>query len=162
LLSWLVSTDFGTCSYQCFCPTLRLFPCICWSVVVHTLYHVSVCTVLLPVLGILILRVLLLAYCFYFQFSIGGSNRNLNILNVWLVRSRMKSSSITATNGLKTKAEATPQRHMHAYYPADSRFSSLYVSGCVPHRTNSSNRNEKQKACYFTLIILLYTSCVFF
>jgi hypothetical protein len=41
------------------CPTLPLFPCICWSVVVHTLYHVSLCTVLLPVLGMLILRVLL-------------------------------------------------------------------------------------------------------
>jgi hypothetical protein len=34
---WPVSTDFGTCSYQCFCPILPLFPYICWSVVVHTL-----------------------------------------------------------------------------------------------------------------------------
>ena len=34
---WLVSTDFGTCV---FCPIVPLFPCICWSVVVHTLYHV--------------------------------------------------------------------------------------------------------------------------
>ena len=31
------------------------FPCICWSVVVHTLYHVFLCTVLLPVLCMLIL-----------------------------------------------------------------------------------------------------------
>jgi hypothetical protein len=26
-----VSTDFGTCWYQCFCPILHLFPCICCS-----------------------------------------------------------------------------------------------------------------------------------
>ena len=56
---WLVSTDFRTCSYQCFCPIVPLFPCICWSVVVHTLYHVFLCKVLLPVLGMLILRCLL-------------------------------------------------------------------------------------------------------
>jgi hypothetical protein len=42
---WLVSTDFGICSYQCFCPILLLFPCICWSVDVHSLYHVFLCTV---------------------------------------------------------------------------------------------------------------------
>jgi hypothetical protein len=35
------------------------FPCKCWSVIVDTLYHVSLCTVLLPVLGTLILCVLL-------------------------------------------------------------------------------------------------------
>ena len=52
---WLVSTDFGTCSYQCFCPIVPLFPCICWSVVAHTLYHVFLGTVLLPVLGMLML-----------------------------------------------------------------------------------------------------------
>ena len=38
-----------------FCPIVPLFPCICWSVVVHTLHHVCLCTVLLPVLGMLIL-----------------------------------------------------------------------------------------------------------
>ena len=33
---WLVSTDFGTCSYQCFFVQLYcFFPCICWSVA-HT------------------------------------------------------------------------------------------------------------------------------
>jgi len=52
---WLVSTDFGTCSYQCFFPVVPLFPCICWSVVVHSLCHVFLCTVLLPVLCMLIL-----------------------------------------------------------------------------------------------------------
>jgi len=36
---WLVSTYFGTCSYQC-CPIVPLFPCLCWSVVVHTLYRI--------------------------------------------------------------------------------------------------------------------------
>ena len=34
---WLVSTDFGTCSYQSFCPIVPLFPCICWSIVVDIL-----------------------------------------------------------------------------------------------------------------------------
>jgi len=38
-----------------FCPIVPLFPCICWSVVVHKLYHVFLCTVLLLVLGMLIL-----------------------------------------------------------------------------------------------------------
>jgi len=52
---WPVSTDFGTCSYQCFCPIVPLFPYICWSVVVHTLYRVFLCTDLLPVLGMPIL-----------------------------------------------------------------------------------------------------------
>jgi hypothetical protein len=42
-----------------FCPTLPLFPCICWSVVVHTLYAVTLVIVLLPVLGILVFCVLL-------------------------------------------------------------------------------------------------------
>ena len=31
------------------CPAVPLFPCICWSVVGHTLYHVFLCTVVLPV-----------------------------------------------------------------------------------------------------------------
>ena len=38
-----------------FSPIVPLFPCICWSVVAHTLYHVFLCTALLPVLGMLIL-----------------------------------------------------------------------------------------------------------
>jgi len=59
LRPWPVSTDFGTCSYQCFCPIIPLFPYICWSVVVHTLYRVFLCTVLLPVLGMPILYGLL-------------------------------------------------------------------------------------------------------
>jgi hypothetical protein len=51
----LVSTDFGTCSYQCFFYLIvPLFPCICWSVAVHSLYHGFLYTVLLPVLGTLI------------------------------------------------------------------------------------------------------------
>ena len=52
---WLVSNDFGTRSYHCFLSNCSPVPCICWSVVVHTLYHVFLCTVLLPVLGMLIL-----------------------------------------------------------------------------------------------------------
>ena len=37
-----------------FCPIVPLFHCICLNVVVHSLYHVFLCTVILPVLGILI------------------------------------------------------------------------------------------------------------
>jgi hypothetical protein len=37
-----------------FCPVLPLSPCICWSVVEHTFCHVFSCTVLLPVLSMLI------------------------------------------------------------------------------------------------------------
>ena len=37
------------------CPIVPLFLCICWSVVAHTHYHVFLCIVLLPVLGMLIL-----------------------------------------------------------------------------------------------------------
>ena len=37
---WLVSKDLGTCSYHCFCPVVPLFPCIFWSVIVHTIYRV--------------------------------------------------------------------------------------------------------------------------
>jgi hypothetical protein len=37
-----------------FCLIVALFPCICWSVDVHSLYHGFLCTVLLPVMGILI------------------------------------------------------------------------------------------------------------
>ena len=44
---WSVSTDFGTCSYQCFWRVVPLFPYKCSSVVVHTLYRVFLCTVLL-------------------------------------------------------------------------------------------------------------------
>ena len=55
LSPWLVSTDFGACSYQYFLSSCTPFPCIYWSVVVHTLYHVFLCTVLLPVIGMLIL-----------------------------------------------------------------------------------------------------------
>jgi hypothetical protein len=54
-----VSTEFGTCSYQCFCPIVPSFAYICWSVVVHTLYRVVLCTVLLPVGGMPILYGLL-------------------------------------------------------------------------------------------------------
>jgi hypothetical protein len=56
---WPVSTDFGACSYQCFCPIVPPFPYICWSVVVHTLYRVFLCTVLLTVRGMPILYGLL-------------------------------------------------------------------------------------------------------
>jgi hypothetical protein len=36
---WIVSTDFGTCLYQCFLSNCTSVSCICWSVVVHSLYH---------------------------------------------------------------------------------------------------------------------------
>jgi len=74
LLPWLLSTDSATCSYQCFCPIVPLFPCICWSVVVHTLYLVFLCTVLSPVLGI---NILYYFYYYYlaFTFFITQSNR---------------------------------------------------------------------------------------
>jgi hypothetical protein len=42
------------------CLIVPLFPCICWSVAVHSLYRVFLYTVLLPVLGMLIWCVLLL------------------------------------------------------------------------------------------------------
>jgi len=29
LLPWFVTTEFGTCSYQFFCPVAPIFPCIC-------------------------------------------------------------------------------------------------------------------------------------
>ena len=39
-----------------FCPIVPLCPCICWSVVVHSLYRVFLGTVLLPLLGMPILH----------------------------------------------------------------------------------------------------------
>jgi hypothetical protein len=51
----IVYTDFHTCSYQCFCSFAPLFPCIYESVVVRSFYHIFLCIVLLPVLGMLIL-----------------------------------------------------------------------------------------------------------
>ena len=51
----LVSTDFGTCSYQCFlsnCIPVSLHMLKCSG---HTFYRVFLCTVLLPVQGMLIL-----------------------------------------------------------------------------------------------------------
>lgn len=36
------------------CLVLLLFPCKCQSVVEHILFHVAVCTVLLPILAVLI------------------------------------------------------------------------------------------------------------
>jgi hypothetical protein len=55
---WLVSTDFGTWSYHCLlsnCTSISLYMINCrWA---RTLYHASLCIVLLPVLRILIWRV---------------------------------------------------------------------------------------------------------
>jgi hypothetical protein len=48
LLQWLVYTDFGSGSYHCSFLILHVFPWIWWSVVEHTLYHVSLYVVLLP------------------------------------------------------------------------------------------------------------------
>jgi hypothetical protein len=39
-----------------FCLIVPVFPCICWSVAVHSHYHVVLYTVLLPVFGMLIKR----------------------------------------------------------------------------------------------------------
>jgi hypothetical protein len=44
---WVVSTDFGTCSYQCFLSSCTLCPCICWNAVVHSLYNASLLLLLL-------------------------------------------------------------------------------------------------------------------
>ena len=80
---WLVSTDFGTCSYQCFCPFVPLFPCICWSVVVHTLYYVFLCTLLLPLLGMLILcgllshKIVRKVYYYYYYCNLVNDRGNL-------------------------------------------------------------------------------------
>ena len=51
---WLLSTDYGTCSYRCFLSnctavSLHMLKCSC----THTLYHVFLCTLLSPVLGML-------------------------------------------------------------------------------------------------------------
>jgi hypothetical protein len=54
LPSHLIYTNFGTWSYWCWLYKFPLFPCICYSAVQHTLYHVSSCTVLLPVRDMLI------------------------------------------------------------------------------------------------------------
>jgi hypothetical protein len=48
----LVSADFGTCV---FCLIVPLFPCVCWSVAVHSIYHVFLYTVLLSVILLLLL-----------------------------------------------------------------------------------------------------------
>ena len=61
LLPWLVSTDSGTCSYQCF--FVQLYPCFLAYVEVQLCTHsdhVFLYTVLLSVLGMLILLLLLL------------------------------------------------------------------------------------------------------
>ena len=47
---WLVPTDFGTCSYQCVCPVVPLFPCICWNVVLLLLLLLVVVVVVVVVL----------------------------------------------------------------------------------------------------------------
>jgi hypothetical protein len=59
LLPWPVSTDFGTCSYQCFFPIVPLFLYICWSVVMHTLYRVFLCTVLFVIIIIIIIIIII-------------------------------------------------------------------------------------------------------
>jgi len=51
---WLLSTDYGTCSYRCFlcnctAVSLHMLKCSC----AHTLYRVFLCTLLSPVLGML-------------------------------------------------------------------------------------------------------------
>jgi len=61
LLSQLGSTTHSTCPYHCSQSNLTLLPCICYCAVENTLYHASLHTILLPVLGMLIQRVL--SYC---------------------------------------------------------------------------------------------------
>ena len=62
LPSWLVSTDFGTGSYRCLFSDFTPFPCVCQSAAEHTHYQLSLCTVLLPILGMLIWYCLF-SYC---------------------------------------------------------------------------------------------------
>ena len=54
LPSWLVLLISVHAHTSDHCMILPLFPCICWSAVQCTHYHVSLCTVLLPILGMLI------------------------------------------------------------------------------------------------------------
>jgi hypothetical protein len=78
----LVSTDFGTCSYSVLHLIVPLFHCICWSVAVHSLYHVFLYTVLLPVLGMLI-------WCGLLSHQIGGRACicHLTLCSVFLLHS---------------------------------------------------------------------------
>jgi hypothetical protein len=94
---WPVSTDFGACSYQCFFPFISLFPYICWSVVVHTLYRVFLCTVLLPVRAMRILYGLLfhqtvgiVCIC-YLSLYLIFSLRNILFVSLGLVLLRFHS-----------------------------------------------------------------------
>jgi hypothetical protein len=55
LLSWLVSTDFGTYLYQRSLYTFTLILCICWSTVEHTLYRVFMyCSFIIIIIIIII------------------------------------------------------------------------------------------------------------
>ena len=47
-----VYTNFCTRPHNCLLYNFPLFPYTCYSAVQHTLYHVSVCTVLLPILDV--------------------------------------------------------------------------------------------------------------
>jgi hypothetical protein len=115
LPAWPVSTNFGTCSYQCFCPIVPLFPYICWSVVVHTLYHVFLCTVLLPVRGMPISYGLLshqtvgiVCIC-YHSLCLITSLSNILFLSLGLVLLRFHSQFLLLS--LPSKARGTCLLH---------------------------------------------------
>jgi hypothetical protein len=71
---WPVSTDFGTCSYQCFLSnctpvSLHMLKCSC----AHTHYRFFLCTVLLPVWGMPLLLLLLLLLLLFVLFVFIGT-----------------------------------------------------------------------------------------
>ena len=65
LLSWLVSTDSGTGLHQFPCLIWPVLPCICCSTGEDTLYHTTLYTVLLWILGMQIIMWSTLSYCWH-------------------------------------------------------------------------------------------------
>jgi len=63
---WLVSADFGTCSYQCFCPSVSLFPCILLLLSSSSVLVVVVVVVAVAITAAALLIVYL--WCSYFHF----------------------------------------------------------------------------------------------
>jgi hypothetical protein len=115
LPSWPVSTDFGHVRTSVFCPIVPLFPYICWSVVVHTIYSVFLCTVLLPVWGMPILYGLLsyqtvgIVCIFYLSLCLISSLRNILFVSLVLVLLLIRSKFLLLS--LPTKARGTCLLH---------------------------------------------------
>ena len=85
LLSWLVSTNLLHAYTGVRCLTLPLLPCMCYSAVQHTPYHVSLCVVLSPVVGMLIWRVPLSHYYYYYYYWLSTFvGTCVAIINHWI------------------------------------------------------------------------------